>query len=85
MSNEDDIPVLRDAVAGKTAATIDQERLDSISDNLSIQARELLDELLIEGLREAEESLRRSIGNRLNDELPTLIDNVLREQLGKDS
>ena len=85
MSDDDDIPVLRDAIARRPSTPVTQEQLDDICDSVGTQTRELLDELLAEGLREAEESLRKSIGDRLNDELPALIDTVLRDKLAKDT
>ena len=48
----------------------------------SITWPELVDELLDGALREAEDVLRIRLAERLNDELPGLIDNVLRDQAG---
>ena len=84
MSNDDDIPVLRDAVARKPQATVSPEQIDEICDSLSAEAWVLLDKLLVEALREAEERLRLQINDRLNDELPALIEKTLREKLDSD-
>ena len=84
MSNDDDIPVLRDAVARKPQTTVSPEQIDEICDSLSAEAWVLLDKLLVEALREAEERLRLQINDRLNDELPALIEKTLREKLDSD-
>ncbi len=82
MSDDDDIPVLREAVARKPQATLSQEEIDELCDSLSAEAWVLIDKLLAEALREAEESLRFRINDRLSDDLPALIEKTLRERLG---
>jgi len=82
MSDDDDhIPVLRDAVARKPKLTLTPEQIDELCDSLSAEAWVLLDKLLAEALREAEESIRFKINDRLSDEFPALIEKTLREKL----
>ena len=82
MSDDEDIPVLREAVARKPQATLSQDEIDELCDSLSAEAWVLIDKLLAEALREAEESLRFRINDRLSDDLPGLIEKTLRERLG---
>ena len=82
MSDDEDIPVLREAVVRKPQATLSQEEIDELCDSLSAEAWVLIDKLLAEALREAEESLRFRINDRLSDDLPALIEKTLRERLG---
>ncbi|MGI9289857.1 MAG: hypothetical protein ACR2QG_01110, partial [Gammaproteobacteria bacterium] len=77
-------PVLREAVARKPQATLSQAEIDELCDRLSAEAWVLIDKLLAEALREAEESLRFRINDRLSDDLPALIEKTLRERLGAD-
>jgi hypothetical protein len=82
MSDDDDIPVLRKAVARKPQARLSQQDIDELCDSLSAEAWILIDKLLAEALREAEESLRFRINDRLSDDLPALIEKTLRERFG---
>jgi hypothetical protein len=82
MSDDDDIPVLREVVARKPQVTLSQEEIDQLCDSISADAWVLIDKLLAEALREAEESLRFKINDRLSDDLPALIEKTLRERLG---
>lgn len=79
--NDDEIPVLRNAVARKPQETLSQELVDELCDSLSAETWVLIDKLLAEALRETEEALRFKINDRLNDELPALIEKALREKL----
>ena len=79
--NDDEIPVLRDAVARKPQETLSHEQVDELCDSLSAETWVLIDKLLAEALRETEEALRFKINDRLNDELPALIEKALREKL----
>lgn len=83
--NDDDIPVLRDAVARRTGEGLSDEQLDDVTDRLITATRDLVDELLEGALRDAEDVLRIRLTERLNDELPGLIDNVLRDRSGRNS
>ncbi len=85
MNNDDDIPVLRDAVARKHSPQLSTEEIDAISASINAAASELIDKLLAEAMREAENTLRLQINDRLNDELPVLIEKNLPEKLGKSS
>lgn len=85
MNNDDDIPVLRDAVARKQQHQLSPEKIDAICASINAAASELVDKLLAEAMREAESMLRLQINDRLNDELPALIERTLQEKLGKSS
>ena len=83
MSSDDkDIPVLRDAVARKQATRLSPDQIDEVIDSLSAAAWVLIDKLLAEALRDAEETLRLQINDRLSDEFPALVEKTLREKLG---
>jgi hypothetical protein len=79
--NDDEIPVLRNAVARKPQGTLSIEQVDELCDSLSAETWVLIDKLLAEALQETEEALRFKINDRLNDELPALIEKALREKL----
>ena len=61
------------------------EEIDEICSGINAAASELIDKLLAEAMREAENTLRLQIDDRLNDELPALIEKTLHEKLGKSS
>ncbi len=82
--SDDDIPVLRDAVARKPQQGLTPEQIDELCDSLSANTRLLIDKLIAEAMPEAEEAMRIQINDRLNDELPALIENTLREKLSND-
>lgn len=79
--NDDDIPVLREAVARKPQPSLSQVQVDELCDSISAEAWVLIDKLIAEALREAEESIRFRINDRLSDDLPALIEKSLRERL----
>ena len=81
MSDDDDIPVLREAVAREAQAGLSPEQIDEICDGLSAEAWVLLDKLIAEALRDTEETLRYKINDRLSSELPALVEKTLREKL----
>ena len=83
MSNDNDIPVLRDAVARRPANQLSPEQIDDVCDRLSAEAWVLLDKMLAEALREAEENIRIMMNDRLSAEFPALIEKTLQEALGK--
>ena len=85
MNNDDYIPVLRDAVVRKHSPQLSPEEIDEICAGINAAASELIDKLLAEAMREAENTLRLQIDDRLNDELPALIEKTLQEKLGKPS
>jgi hypothetical protein len=80
MSDDDDIPVLRDAVARRPRG-LSAEQIDELCDSLSAEAWVLIDKLISDSLKEAEDALRVRINDRLSDELPSLIEKTVREQL----
>ncbi len=80
--NDDDIPVLRDAVIRKPSTRLSPTQIDVLCDDMNVSTRTLVDSLLAEGLRECEAILRAQINDRLSDELPALIEKVLRDKLG---
>ena len=83
MSDDNDIPVLRDAVARRPASQLSPEQIDDVCDKLSAEAWVLLDNMLTEALREAEENIRIMMNERLSAEFPSLIEKALQEALGK--
>ena len=85
MNNDDDIPILRDAVIRKHSPQLSPGEIDEICAGINAAAAELIDKLLAEAVREAENTLRLQISDRLNDELPTLIEKTLQEKLVKSS
>jgi len=85
MNNDDDIPVLRDAVIRKHSTQPSPEEIDEICTGINAAASELIDKLLAEAMREAANTLRLQIDDRLTDELPALIEKTLHEKLGKSS
>jgi len=85
MSDDDDIPVLRDAVARRQPLKLSPEEIDDICAGINASASELIDKLLAEAMREAEYTLRQQVNERLNDELPGLIEKALQEKLSKSS
>ena len=82
--SDDDIPVLRDAVARKPRGNLNQDQIDEICDSISAEAWVLIDKLVAEALREAEEELRIRLNERLKDEFPALVENALRDKLQSD-
>ena len=83
MNSDDDIPVLRDAVSRRARAALPREQLDELCDSLSAQVWVLLDRLMAEALQEAEENLRVRLNDRLNQELPGLIETAVRDKLAQ--
>jgi hypothetical protein len=84
MKPPNDIPVLREAVGRRRAdkPALDAEQLENLRAQLSADMRTLVDELLAEALNDAQENLRLIVNEKLGDELPDLIDQVLRARLG---
>jgi hypothetical protein len=82
--SDDVIPVLREAVARKPKISLSPEQLDELCDSLSAEAWVLIDKLLADALREAGETLRFQINDRLSNEFPALIEKTLRDRLAGD-
>lgn len=83
MDQDDEIPVLTEAVRRKAGQELNAEQIDAICDSLAAETWVLLDGLIAECLRDMEENLRVSINDRLGDELPKLIEKTLHEKLGE--
>lgn len=85
------IPVLTDVVAGPSAGEacggnlIGEEELAELQTRLATEGYVLMERLLHESLREMEANLFADVISRLRTELPDLIDEVLREHLGRDT
>ncbi len=87
----DPIPVLTDAVDGdaETGAdsapaappAFDENRLAELQTELASRSFELTDQLLHSAFQEMEASLFEQVSNRLRNELPELIDQILRDYL----
>jgi len=92
-----DIPVLTDVVeddfdAEATATPVKADGLDDpemliaeLQTKLSVGAFTLTEQLLHSAISEMEATLFEQVLNRLRQELPELVDTVLREHLGADS
>jgi hypothetical protein len=85
------IPVLTDVVAGPATADasganlIGEEELAELQTRLATEGYVLMERLLHESLREMEANLFADVISRLRTELPDLIDEILREHLGRDT
>jgi len=89
--NPDPIPVLTDVVTddaeiGADAAVpaqplFDENRLAELQTELASRSFELTDQLLHSAFQEMEASLFEQVSNRLRNELPELIDQILRDYL----
>jgi len=84
----DPIPVLTDVITDdeKTGAAtaqplFDENRLAELQTELASRSFELTDQLLHSAFQEMEASLFEQVSNRLRNELPELIDQILREYL----
>lgn len=82
--SDDEIPVLREAVARRPKTSLSPEEMDELCDSLSAEAWVLIDKLLADALREAGETLRFQINDRLSNEFPALIEKTLRDRLAGD-
>ncbi|NNC63598.1 MAG: hypothetical protein HKN84_02330 [Gammaproteobacteria bacterium] len=88
-----DIPVLTDVITdddaagiGEATATVDPESLIAeLQTQLASNAYALTEQLLHNAFAEMEATLFTQISARLREELPELIDRILREHLGEDS
>ena len=83
MDQDEEIPVLTEAVRRKTGQEFSTEQIDELCDSLAAETWVLLDGLIAECLRDMEEQLRVSINDRLGEELPKLIEKTLHENLGQ--
>lgn len=84
------IPVLTDIVASPgepataPAVTLTAEELQELQDRIASEGYALMERLLHEALREMEANLFADVIGRLRAELPSLVDDVINEQLGQD-
>lgn len=85
------IPVLTDEVASGASGTEMAESDDlealiaELQTELAARTFELTDEIMRKAFAEMEASIFEQISGRLRQELPELIDLLLREQLGGDT
>jgi hypothetical protein len=75
-----ELPILTDP-AGESAIGLTDKQLAVIQAELTSLTRELTDSLLDSAMRDMEAALFETVSNRLRDELPTLIERVLRDNL----
>ncbi|KPK53023.1 MAG: hypothetical protein AMJ59_26280, partial [Gammaproteobacteria bacterium SG8_31] len=75
-----ELPILTDP-AGESAIGLTDKQLAVIQAELTSLTRELTDALLDSAMRDMEAALFETVSNRLRDELPTLIERVLRDNL----
>ncbi len=83
---EDDdtvVPLLMDAEPPPEPA-VTEEQVASVQADLTALTRELAERLLDGALRDMEAALFEQVADRLREELPDLIDRVLRERLLSD-
>ena len=91
--SQEDIPVLTDVIAdddaastGETTQAIDRAALIAeLQTHLASNAYALTEQVLHNAFAEMEATLFAQISARLREELPELIDRILREHLGEDS
>lgn len=89
----DDIPVLTDVVRDEPTLDPTSDELPSdgemliaeLQTKLSVRAFALTEQLLLSAISEMESTLREQVLNRLRQELPELIDTVLREHLDSET
>ncbi len=92
-TSQEDIPVLTDVIAdddaastGETTQAIDRAALIAeLQTQLASNAYTLTEQVLHNAFAEMEATLFAQISARLREELPELIDRILREHLGEDS
>ncbi|MEE4184647.1 MAG: hypothetical protein V2J12_02635 [Gammaproteobacteria bacterium] len=82
MVQDDDIPVLTDAVSRRARSALSNEEVDELCDGIAAETWVLVDGLVSDALRDIEEQLRVRINDQLGDQLPALIEKTVREKLG---
>lgn len=78
--DEIELPILTQP-AGEPATGLTDKQLAVIQAELTSLTRELTDGLLDSAMRDMEAALFETVSNRLRDELPTVIERVLRDNL----
>ena len=89
-TDSDDIPVLTDVVEDEPRSETDSDEppfdgemlIAELQAKLSVSAFDLTEQLLLSAISEMESTLREHVLIRLRQELPELIDTVLREHFG---
>ena len=81
MTDDDDIPVLKDAVA-RRSPRLTPKQLDEICASVSEATARLVNSLLAEAMQTVATSIREEISEQLDDELPELIEKTIHKQLG---
>ncbi|HEY5624713.1 MAG TPA: hypothetical protein VIV14_13205 [Gammaproteobacteria bacterium] len=89
LSDTDEIPVLTEIVelesdteaAGDESIASEEELIAELQTKLSVGAFTLTEQLLHSAISEMEATLFEQVLNRLRQELPELLDSVLREHL----
>ena len=92
-SGGDEIPVLTDIIEEESAPeqlvvedpSANEELIAELQTKLSVGAFTLTEQLLHSAISEMEATLFEQVLNRLRQELPELVDSVLREHLADDS
>jgi len=79
-AGEPAVPVLRDAVV-QPSAGYSEAQLAAVQAELTALAHDLTERLLNAALREMEAALFRQVSDRLREELPILVEKVLRDHL----
>ncbi len=85
------VPVLTDVVAGPDARPADRrpvlsdEALSELQTRIATEGFHLMERLLREAFREMEMNVLTDVISRLRQELPEMVDDVLREHLGLDA
>jgi uncharacterized protein (DUF2267 family) len=77
------VPLLTE-VEPSSGRTVSEEQMASVQAELTSLTRDLTERLLHAALRDMEATLFDQVANRLREELPELIDRVLREHLQED-
>ena len=75
-----DLPVLRDAVV-QPSVSYSEAQLVAVQAELTTLANDLTERLLNTALREMEAALFQQVSDRLREELPILVEKVLRDHL----
>ena len=81
---DDDIPTLSDIVdlpPEDPVAVLDEARLAELHAELAARTQDLADELIHTAFQQFEATIFEQVSNRLRNELPRLIENILNEYL----
>ncbi len=94
MTNDDDIPVLTEAVdipvltetvelgsPESQPPALNEFQMNELRIRLTDSAYTLMERLLYNAIREMENALLEDLANQLRDQLPELVDSILQEHL----